>query len=563
VSCAKRVITTRFPLEIRAARTPDAPALVFRADVSHPPVSSSATGEPAIIRGRATGTREPIAMQPPCDTGDSGRVAEALRKSMSGSGTGPPFTVSFRELDLLTAAVAQGLRARGILPAERVALLLPPVPPYPALLLSLLRAGAVVVPISTRLPGAAAATLLERVGCRRLIGVGSQSSGAVAGIGVIDAGELLAIDATQHPRRQRPPSAPPLPSFDPAADATIVFTSGSTGLPKAVLHTFANHRANAAGANRNIPLRPGDRWLLSLPPWHVGGLAVVFRCLLGGATIAIKGQDESLADAITNLGVTHVSLVATQLFRLLREERGRAALSRLKTVLLGGGPIPAALIEEASREGVRLVTSYGSTEMSSQATATSPGDPPAALRTAGRPLAFRRLSIAADGEILVRGRTLCRGYVEETAVRSARDASGWFHTGDLGHFDADGHLLVRGRRDTMFISGGENIHPEEIERAILQFPGVLETVVVPVPDPEFGERPAAFLHTVDGGLPAGAKLDRFLRETLPGFKVPVRYLPWPAVTAGMKPDRRAFAALARDVRAEKRGKKDSLNGKGD
>ena len=130
--------------------------------------------------------------------------------------------------------------------------------------------------------------------------------------------------------------------------------------------------------------------------------------------------------------------------------------------------------------------------MSSQATASRPGDPPEALRTAGRPLAFRELSVAADGEILVRGRTLFRGYVEETGIRPARDASGWFHTGDLGRLDADGRLVVSGRRDTMFISGGENIHPEEIEREILRFPGVLEAIVAPVPDPEFGARPGGF-----------------------------------------------------------------------
>ncbi len=146
----------------------------------------------------------------------------------------------------------------------------------------------------------------------------------------------------------------------------------------------------------------------------------------------------------------------------------------------------------------------------------------------------------------MRGRTLFRGYVEETGVRPALDDAGWFHTGDLGRLDADGRLVVTGRRDTMFISGGENIHPEEIEREILRFPGVLETIVVPVPDPEFGARPAAFLRTVDGSLPDAAELDRFLRMTLPGFKMPRRYLAWPDIEEGMKPDRRAFAALARN-----------------
>jgi O-succinylbenzoic acid--CoA ligase len=205
------------------------------------------------------------------------------------------------------------------------------------------------------------------------------------------------------------------------------------------------------------------------------------------------------------------------------------------------------LIEEALRAGARLVASYGSTEMSSQATASRPGDPPEALGTAGRPLAFRELSVAADGELLVRGRTLFRGYVEGTGINPARDASGWFHTGDLGRLDATGRLVVSGRRDTMFISGGENIHPEEIEREILRFPGVLEAIVAPARDPEFGARPVAFLRTVDGSLPDITELDRFLRLTLPGFKMPRRYLGWPDVEEGMKPDRRTLAALAQSA----------------
>ncbi len=569
MSCAeRRRRLVRFPLAIRAARTPDAPALVFRPDAVFTPHSS-------------------------CATGGSSRIAGALPQTVNGSGAEPPCTMSFRELDLLTTAVAQGLRVRGVLPGERVGVLLPSGPAYPLLLLSLLRAGAVAVPVSTRLPGSTVPALLVRICCRRLIADDYEVRDAAAGIDVIDAAGLLAAPRENRPGGQLsedlvspqrlrdpqtsciPSEGPPtpcpspsmgralvipgaepgatpagtlLPEFDPGADATVIFTSGSTGTPKAALHTFENHWSSALGANRNIPLRPGDRWLLSLPPWHVGGLAIVFRCLLGGAAIAIKGRDEPLADAISALGATHVSLVATQLFRLLREKRGRAALSRLKAVLLGGGPAPAALIEDTLRAGVRIVTSYGSTEMSSQATASRPGDPPETLETAGRPLAFREIAIAADGEILMRGRTLFRGYIEETGISPARDAAGWFHSGDLGRLDADGRLSVMGRRDTMFISGGENIHPEEIEREILRFPGMLEAIVVPVPDPEFGARPVAFLRTSGGVLPASADLDQFLRQTLPGFKLPQRYLRWPEIEDGMKPDRRAFAGLARDTK---------------
>jgi O-succinylbenzoic acid--CoA ligase len=489
--CAeRRRAPARFPLEIRAARTPAAPALLFRPDAL-----------------------------PGLDAG-----AQSL---------------TFAQLEQRTAAIARSLLERGVVRGERVGLLLAPGPAHPLLLFALLRAGAVAIPVSTRLPGAAVPALLARVGCRRLIADRGEPLDKGGGLEIVPSSALLLADGQRRGARPLP-----LPPFDRAAGATIVFTSGSTGAPKAALHTFENHWANAVGSNRNIPLRPGDRWLLSLPPWHVGGLAVLFRCLLGGAAAVASGGGEPLADAIAAFGVTHLSLVATQLFRLLGEQRGRAALRGVKAVLLGGGPLPAALVDEARRAGARLVTSYGSTEMASQATATRPGDPPQALETAGRPLACRRVAIAADGEILVQGRTLFGGYVDAAGVRPAVDAAGWFHSGDLGRLDADGRLIVTGRRDTMFISGGENIHPEEIERELLRFPGVLEAIVAPVPDPEFGARPAAFLRTADGGLPSADELGRFLREKLPGFKLPRRYLRWPELDEGLKPDRRAFAALA-------------------
>ena len=439
---------------------------------------------------------------PPCpgaarDRRRSPRRCHRWRAAATG-----PLHREFRELDRITAAAARGLRARGIPPGERVALLLPPGPAYPVLLLALLRAGAVAVPLSTRLPEAALPGLLERIGCRRLITDDRRPRDAAAGIETIDAAELLP-SAGLRPQPARTARAAALPPFDPAADATIVFTSGSTGAPKAALHSFENHWASAAGSNRNIPLRPGDRWLLSLPLWHVGGLAVVFRCLLGGAAVAVAGQDEPLADAIAALGATHVSLVATQLYRLLREERGRAALRGLKAVLLGGGPAPAALIEEAlARRGAPRH------ELRLDGDVLA-GDRDAPRRPAGG-AAHRRPAarLPRDSPSPPTARSSC-GAAPSSAATSREPAGppGARRRRVVPHRGPRAPRRRRpprrpGRRDTMFISGGENIHPEEIEREILRFPGVLEAIVVPVPDPEFGARPVAFLRTADGA-PAG------------------------------------------------------------
>jgi O-succinylbenzoic acid--CoA ligase len=329
-----------------------------------------------------------------------------------------------------------------------------------------------------------------------------------------------------------------------------VFTSGSAGAPKAALHTFGNHFFSAEGSNANIALAPGDRWLHSLPPYHVGGLSILFRCLLAGATVVLPEADVPLGEGIAQSSATHVSLVSTQLLRLLREEGFEG--DGLKAILLGGDPMPASLVDEAAARGLPVYTSYGLTEMASQVTTTPPGASREELRTSGRPLAYREVKISG-GEILVRGETLFAGYIEGDAIDWPLDADGWFHTGDLGDLDANGYLCVRGRKDNLFVSGGENIQPEEIEEALSILEGVEETVVVPVPDPEFGARPVAFVRTADDTVEPGA-LVRPLEEVLPGFKIPVAFHAWPdeAGPGGMKVDRAFFREHARWLHHEGR-----------
>jgi O-succinylbenzoic acid--CoA ligase len=445
-----------------------------------------------------------------------------------------PRAVTYAELERLTRDAAGRLLSRGLRPGDRVAVRLPPTIDYPVLLFALVRAGLVAVPLSTRLPEAALPGLLEMVGCRHLIAAGGTDGPWPASIPVLATGGILG---------DGPPAAATAP-FDSAGDATIVFTSGSSGRPKAALHTYANHWHSAAGSNRNIPVGPGDRWLLSLPLWHVGGISILFRAFLGGGAVAVPAPGAPLAGAITALAATHVSLVATQLARLLRDPAGAAALARLKAVLLGGGALPPALVEESVRRGIPIFSSYGSTELSSQVTATRPGDPVGRLLGAGRALPFREVAVAPGGEILARGATLFRGYWTAAGLDPARDAAGWFHSGDLGSVDAEGYLSVTGRRDSMFISGGENIHPEQIERELCRHPGVLEAAVVPVESAEFGARPVAFVRMAAGTLPAAQELAAHLRRTLPGFMVPDRFHPWPAAEEGMKPPRQELTRLA-------------------
>jgi o-succinylbenzoate---CoA ligase len=441
-------------------------------------------------------------------------------------------TISYRGLDRMAAAAA--LRLEGLEQGSRVALYLHRDERYVALVLAILRAGHVACPVSDRLPPAGVAPLLERAACSALISEDEELV-QTTGLRSLEPAALLE-EALRDPCGDFESIEIPL-----ERPATVIFTSGSTGVPKAALHTFGNHYYNALGSNLNIALGPGHRWLHSLPLYHVGGLSIIFRCLLAGATVALPRQGATPAEGIAGLGATHVSLVATQLRRLLRED---AELGGLEAVLMGGGPVPHSLVEEALARGLPVYTSYGLTEMASQVTTTPPGASPEDLRTAGRVLPNREVSISESGEILVRGQTLFAGYVQGGGLDRPLDAGGWFHTRDLGELD-DGYLHVGGRMDNLFISGGENVQPEEIEEALCLLEGVGEAVVVPVPDDEFGARPFAFVRMEDG---EPGELARKLEPVLPRYKIPISFHPWPeGARGGMKPDRAALAELARGL----------------
>ena len=309
------------------------------------------------------------------------------------------------------------------------------------------------------------------------------------------------------------------------------------------MHGLRQHLASARGAVDALRLESGDCWLLSLPLYHVGGASTVFRTALTGATLAIALPHTEWDDAWQRLAPTHVSVVAAQLLRVLADDRATARLRGAKTVLGGGGPLPVAVRRAALDAGIPLVPSYGSTETASLVTAETDRGHAADEACAGRVLATRRLSITDDGEILVGGATLLDGYLTDEGVVDPRDADGWHGTGDLGRVE-NGRLYVEGRVDRMFVSGGENVHPEEIERALELADGVAEAVVVAVPHAEYGERPVAFVRALPGTAPSEADVRAHLEASLPRFKVPDRVLPMPADRAGLKPDRARLRELA-------------------
>ncbi|MEO0741332.1 MAG: AMP-binding protein [Bacteroidota bacterium] len=444
--------------------------------------------------------------------------------------------VSYADLDAQVDSAAAWLEDRDVRPGDRLAILATPSPDLVALLWGCWRAGVVAAPLSLRLPDADLAPLLARLAPAALV---TDRPDAAFG-----------LPKYPLPSRRATQSRPTRPSTCDPRPATLIHTSGSSGTPKAALHTWGNHRWSARGWIDRLGLGPQHRWWLDLPLYHVGGLAILVRCALAGAAAVLALPKTPLPEAVRRYGVTHASLVATQLRRTLdaATEADFDALRGMDALLLGGSAIAEEVLREAFGAGLPVLTSYGMTEMTSTVTATPPDASFEALCTAGAVLSHREVRLADDGEILVRGRTRFAGYMDGATLTEPFDADGWFATRDVGAWvEVNGQRLLRvvGRTDRMFISGGENIQPEAVEAALLRLPGVRRVAVVPMQDAEFGHRPVAFVET-----DAHADLDA-IRSALdvPGFMRPVAVLPWPGdLAGGIKPDlmalqRRAAAAL--------------------
>ncbi len=292
----------------------------------------------------------------------------------------------------------------------------------------------------------------------------------------------------------------------------VLFTSGTNTVPKAVVLTFQNFIENALGSNKNIPFGPGDHWLVNLPLYHVGGISVFFRALVGGGCAYFS--------SINDPAISHISMVHTQLFRYIQNP----FQTYFKAVLLGGSSFPNALVDSAAQAGLPIYRSYGMTEMASQITTTQMG---LDLDTSGRLLASRELKIV-NGEILVRGKTLFKGFLDQAT--SPFDADGWYHTHDLGHFQRE-NLIVTGRKDRMFVCGGENIQPETIEKILLNYPGVFQTRVISIPDPEYGYVPLAY---VEAEKFNSNHLQDYLKERLSGLHIPKEILPFSQLPENLK-----------------------------
>jgi len=450
--------------------------------------------------------------------------------------------ISYAELEQMVAAVSAKLLANGIGEHVRVGLVSQNSTEMVVFLMALLRVKAIAAPINIR--------FVESEICARLTEIDvdvaffSESFFSIK----FDRKSAFSLDAFVGLAGQKA-KMHVAEKLKLEQKATVIFTSGSSAKPKAALHSFGAHYFNAKGSNENICLTPGAVWLLSLPLFHVGGYAILIRTVLAGAAIAMPSPSDTLETTLEKFPVTHLSLVATQLYRLMQNAQTSARLKRLSALLLGGSAMPSSLIGKCKKEKISVFTSYGCTEMASQVTTTANASQ---LNTSGKLLSYRELKISDEGEILLKGKTLFNGYLDGKTCHKPFDAQGWYHTKDLGKIDENGCLTVLGRKDNMFISGGENIQPEEIEAALCLHPDVVQAVVLPYNHAEYGQRPAAFLQLKTNEKPNSVQLREFLSKKLARYKVPDIFfeLPEKIVNNGLKVNRAECKVLLKDLQGQ-------------
>lgn len=465
-----------------------------------------------------------------------------------------PYT--YRQLDGLVGQLCQRLVGLGVGVGTIVATLLPTNPAHLALVHALARLGAVLVPLNTRLTAAEANWQLTHATADMLIcspqteALGMAAAPDKCGLYSLQLAQNQLVERVLKPLLQtRTPSS----HFDLNSLQAVVFTSGTTGHPKGVMLSFANHFWSAAASAFHSGINPNDRWLSCLSLCHVGGLAVLFRsCLYGSAVILHDGFSvEAVLHSLEQDRPTLISLVPTMLYRLLEAGMGQ---SDLRLALLGGAAAYPDLVQRALAAGIPVAPTYGLTEAASQVATMRPEETAAKPGSVGKPLLFTTVTICGDdgplppgtpGEIVVSGPTVMSGYLnDEEATRRALRPTG-LYTGDIGYLDEDGDLWLVDRRVDLIVSGGENVYPAEVERVLLQHPEVAAVCVVGLPHPEWGQQVAAVVvPRQKGGLEA-ADILAFGRSHLAGYKQPrqIKFVDKLPTTGSGKIQRREVARL--------------------
>jgi acyl-CoA synthetase (AMP-forming)/AMP-acid ligase II len=449
-------------------------------------------------------------------------VAEAARRFGDAEAlVDGPVRMTWRELHEQVRAAAGLFAAGGVRPGDRVAVCAPNTHHWVLTALGALTAGAALVPVNTRFTAAETADILDRTGAKALVVVGEFLGRDRLRELRDDGHRIPGFVMTIEPDRPWQPldHEPPDVAVSPDDVSDILFTSGTTGRSKGAMsaHRQALGVARAwAGLGR---VTQDDRYLVINPFFHSFGYkAGILVCLLTGATIVPQPTFDAAkaADMVKRERITVMPGPPT-IFQTMLDLPG-ADLSTLRLAVTGAAVVPVPLVERMQREFGTVLTAYGLTE-AVVATMCSPDDDAETVATTcGRPTAGFELRLDDKDEILLRGPNVMLGYLDDPqATAKAVDADGWLHTGDIGHVDDRGYLTITDRLKDMYISGGFNVYPAEVEQALARLPGVTESAVIGVPDDRLGEVGKAFV--VANGL-SEEDVVAHCKRLLANYKVP-------------------------------------------
>lgn len=439
-------------------------------------------------------------------------------------------TWSFAELDRWAQRVAGRLAAEGVGRGDHVGALMGNSPEFVALVHALIRLGAVLVPLNTRLAAPELRWQAKDAGVGLLAHDDFNATKGAEVVSSLDV-RLMSVEPLTVEAGELAPGGQVSHCIDLSAVHSIIYTSGTTGRPKGAMLTYGNHWWSAHGSAINLGAHRDDRWLACLPLFHVGGLAILLRCAIYGVPVIVHPSFDPAAvnSAIDEQGVTLVSVVSDMLRRMLAGRGDRPYPPGLRGILLGGGPAPLSLLEECARRGVPVLPTYGMTETASQAATLSMEDALRKQGSAGKPLMPGEILIETDdsdtapgeaGEIVVRGPNVTPGYWNRPEDTARAFRGGWFHTGDIGRLDAEGYLYVLDRRDDLIVSGGENVYPAEVEAVLLSHPAVEDAGVTGVPDERWGRAVVASVKLRPGAEAGAEELRTYCRKLLAGYKAP-------------------------------------------
>lgn len=458
--------------------------------------------------------------------------------------------LTYLDLEDRTARLAGALVAGGAEAGSRIAYVGLNSPAFLLTMFAALRIGAVFVPVNFRLAGPELQTVLERSGATVVVAEpGHRDAVDTVRDAVVVERYLLVDDDPVVPAGRENPGWEPwsalLSSSVPVDDvavgtfddpAVLMFTSGTTGMPKGVVLTFGNIWWNSVNVDSRIDTRRGDVTHASAPLFHVGALnSFVVRTLVRGGTVVVRrGFDPAeLLDDLVRWRVNSFFAVPAMLLALRRVPGVfETPLPELRSIVLAGAPVPPSLIRDFASHGIMLQQAWGLTETAPFATHLPVERTLDKIGSAGIPMPYteveivevgtnRTLETGASGEVVVRGPNVTPGYWENPeATAAAFDEDGWFHSGDIGFLDEDGYLFIVDRLKDMIISGGENVYPAEVERVLATMPGVTDLAIIGVPDEQWGEAVMAVVAPADAAAVTLNEIRDYAGQHLARYKLP-------------------------------------------